>query len=57
MARDPHIPPQDDPADRDPADRDAADDPVELWGRRIGRALAVLAAIVLAVYFVVTYLP
>ena len=48
MAREPHLfPPQGDPND---------DDPVEVWGRRIGRSLAVVACIVLAAYLIFTYL-
>jgi hypothetical protein len=43
MAREPHLfPPE--------------DDPMEVWGRRIGRSLAVLACIVLAAYLILTYL-
>lgn len=43
MSREPHLfPPE--------------DDPIEVWGRRIGRALAVLACIVLAAYLILTYL-
>lgn len=43
MASDPHLfPPE--------------DDPIEVWGRRIGRILAVLAGIVLAAYLILTYL-
>ncbi|MDF2996768.1 MAG: hypothetical protein K0R27_2405 [Xanthobacteraceae bacterium] len=43
MAGDPHLfPPE--------------DDPVEVWGRRIGRALAVVAGIVLVAYLMFTYL-
>jgi hypothetical protein len=33
-----------------------ARDPIELWGRRIGRALSLLAVIALAVYLYLTYL-
>lgn len=32
------------------------DDPMEIWGRRIGRGLAVVVAFALAVYLLVTYL-
>jgi len=32
------------------------DDPVEVWGRRIGRGLAVAAGLVLAYYLFSTYL-
>jgi hypothetical protein len=39
------------------AERSAdADDPIELWGRRIGRALSVAAFGALLAYFWVTYL-
>ncbi|MGA0562720.1 hypothetical protein ACO2RV_09735 [Ancylobacter sp. VNQ12] len=31
-------------------------DPMEVWGRRLGRGLAVLACLVLAYYFFTTYL-
>jgi hypothetical protein len=37
----------------DPLD---APDPAEVWGRRIGRALAVIAFIALCAYLYVTYL-
>lgn len=37
-------------ADADPADR------IEVWGRRIGRALSVVGFSVLLVYLIVTYL-
>ena len=37
------------------ADADAGDK-VEMWGRRIGRGLSLVALIVLAVYLYVTYL-
>jgi hypothetical protein len=40
----------------DAASPDGAVDPVELWGRRIGRALSLLAVIGLCVYLYVTYL-
>ena len=33
-----------------------APDPIELWGRRIGRALSLIAVIGLAIYLFVTYL-
>jgi ferric-dicitrate binding protein FerR (iron transport regulator) len=36
------------------ADADATD-PIELWGRRIGRALAVFAFIAFCIYLYVTY--
>jgi len=32
------------------------DDPIEIWGRRIGRALAVVACLVLAYHLFTTYL-
>jgi hypothetical protein len=35
---------------------DGARDPIELWGRRIGRALSLLAVIALAIYLYLTYL-
>ena len=31
------------------------DDPIERWGRRIGRALAAVAFLAICVYFYVTY--
>lgn len=34
---------------------DGARDPIELWGRRVGRALSLLAVIALAVYLYLTY--
>lgn len=33
----------------------AADDPIELWGRRIGRSMGILAIILLAVFVLVPY--
>jgi hypothetical protein len=33
-----------------------APDPVELWGRRIGRALSLIGVIGLAIYLLATYL-
>lgn len=36
--------------------KDAGDDRIELWGRRIGRALSLAAFIALAVYFYLAYL-
>jgi hypothetical protein len=36
-------------------DADAANDPIELWGRRIGRGLSLAAFIGLAIYLYVTY--
>lgn len=38
------------------ADADAAD-PAEVWGKRIGRILALVAALALIVHLVRTYLP
>jgi hypothetical protein len=42
------------------AARDAAveapDDPAELWGRRIGRALSLVAFVALCIYLYLTYL-
>jgi hypothetical protein len=35
---------------------DGAQDPIELWGRRIGRALSLLALIALSIYLYLTYL-
>jgi len=35
---------------------DGARDPIELWGRRIGRALSLLAVIALSIYLYLTYL-
>lgn len=32
------------------------DDPMELWGRRIGRGLAIAAGLALAYYLLSTYL-
>jgi hypothetical protein len=40
----------------DAAGPDGAADPIELWGRRIGRALSLLAVIGLSIYLYVTYL-
>lgn len=40
-------------AGRDP--HDPADDAIELWGRRVGRALSLVAVIGLAIYLFVTY--
>jgi hypothetical protein len=33
-----------------------ATDPIELWGRRVGRALSLVACIALAIYLTLTYL-
>ncbi|HEV2957625.1 MAG TPA: hypothetical protein VGX95_16030 [Xanthobacteraceae bacterium] len=35
---------------------DGRRDPIELWGRRIGRALSLLAVIALSIYLYFTYL-
>jgi hypothetical protein len=35
---------------------EGAADPAELWGRRIGRALSVIAFVALCIYLYVTYL-
>ena len=35
--------------------RDAAEDPIELWGRRIGRSLGYLIATVLLIYLLAAY--
>jgi hypothetical protein len=35
---------------------DGARDPIELWGRRIGRALSLLAVVALSIYLYLTYL-
>ena len=40
----------------DAAGSDGARDPIELWGRRIGRALSLLAVIALSIYLYFTYL-
>jgi hypothetical protein len=40
----------------DAAGPDGARDPIELWGRRIGRALSLIAVIVLSIYLYLTYL-
>lgn len=32
------------------------DDPIEMWGRRIGRGLAIVAGLALAYYLLSTYL-
>ena len=37
------------------ATADAGDDPIELWGRRIGRGLSLVAFIGLAIYLYITY--
>ena len=33
----------------------AEDDAVEIWGRRIGRAISVIGTVVLAAYLIITY--
>lgn len=43
-------------AARDATGADGASDAVELWGRRIGRALSVIAFIGLCIYLYLTYL-
>jgi hypothetical protein len=35
---------------------DGAHDPIELWGRRIGRGLSLLAVIAISIYLYLTYL-
>jgi hypothetical protein len=35
---------------------DGERDPMELWGRRVGRALSLLAVIALSIYLFLTYL-
>jgi hypothetical protein len=35
---------------------DGARDPIELWGRRVGRALSLVAVIALSIYLYLTYL-
>ena len=42
-------------AAKDAAGEDGLTDPIELWGRRIGRALSLAAFIALAIYLYVTY--
>ncbi|MCZ7657688.1 MAG: hypothetical protein M5U07_07440 [Xanthobacteraceae bacterium] len=42
-------------AARDATGADGATDPIELWGRRIGRALSLLGVIGLSLYLYVTY--
>jgi len=41
---------------RSPFEFPPDDDPMEVWGRRIGRGLAVAACLVLAYYFFSTFL-
>ena len=40
---------------RDAIEPDGSVDPIELWGRRVGRGLSLVAFIALAVYFYLTY--
>jgi len=40
----------------DAAGPEGTHDPIELWGRRIGRALSLLAVIALSIYLYLTYL-
>jgi len=40
---------------RDALEPDGSVDRIELWGRRIGRALSLIGLIALAVYLYVTY--
>lgn len=40
----------------DAIDPDGTRDPIELWGRRVGRALSLLAVIALSIYLYFTYL-
>jgi hypothetical protein len=42
-------------AGRDAIGSDGSVDRIELWGRRIGRALSLIGLIALAVYFYLTY--
>ncbi|MFK8249999.1 hypothetical protein [Ancylobacter terrae] len=39
-----------------PNSRPPEDDPIELWGQRIGRGLAIVAGVGLVAYLVLTYL-
>jgi hypothetical protein len=39
----------------DPGEAKGAVDPIELWGRRIGRALSLVGCIALAIYLYVAY--
>ncbi|HEY9213809.1 MAG TPA: hypothetical protein VIQ29_14505 [Ancylobacter sp.] len=41
---------------RSPFEFPPDDDPIEVWGRRIGRGLAIVAILVLAYYLFATYL-
>ncbi|MDQ0510489.1 hypothetical protein [Ancylobacter amanitiformis] len=40
---------------RSPFEPSPDDDPMEMWGRRIGRGLAIVACLVLAYYLLTTY--
>jgi hypothetical protein len=42
-------------AARDAVGPDGAADPIELWGRRIGRGLSLVGFVALAVYLYLTY--
>ena len=42
-------------AGRDAIEPDGSADPMELWGRRIGRGLSLIGFVALAVYFYFTY--
>ena len=42
-------------AGRDAIEPDGSSDPIELWGRRIGRALSLIGFVALAVYLYLTY--
>jgi len=42
-------------AAKDAVERDGSTDRIELWGRRIGRALSLAAFVALAIYLYVTY--
>jgi hypothetical protein len=43
-------------AGKDAVGPDGATDPIELWGRRIGRVASLLAVIGLSIYLYLTYL-
>ncbi|MCS0497366.1 hypothetical protein [Ancylobacter mangrovi] len=42
--------------DRPPYTDPPEDDPIEVWGRRIGRGLAIVVGLALAYYLLATYL-
>jgi hypothetical protein len=42
-------------AARDAVETDGTTDPIELWGRRIGRALSLAGVIALSIYLYLTY--